>query len=318
MPLGDYMKEKKSIAIALIVLMLLTTMTFSIFEKVFAIENTDQDDENKDIVRRCIVLVATPNGTNMEEQYEYVMNNDGPNTCTIVGYIGTIYSNILPSTLEGHTVTRIGDGAFKNLDKFTGGITIPDSVISIGDDAFSGCTMVTSLTLGKNTKSIGNRAFSGCSEMLELDLKKVESIGDEAFKDCNKMNQAKLVFDGTIKNLGSRVFSNCTLQEIEFKGNVAPQIKADTFEGFNGKRIIPEDNSTYSGMGWKGSSVLGEILGDLNQDGRVTADDAAEALEIFKTQSETAEDRNRGDMNRDGRINAEDAALIIEYFKTHH
>ena len=59
------------------------------------------------------------------------------------------------------------------------------------------------------------------------------------------------------------------------------------------------------------------MLGDINIDGIVNADDAAEAIEIFKTQSQKDEDLIRGDMNNDDKIDAEDAALIIEYFKTH-
>lgn len=64
-------------------------------------------------------------------------------------------------------------------------------------------------------------------------------------------------------------------------------------------------------------TVLSKIQkGDLNGDGIVNADDAAEAIDIFKTQRETPELIEVGDMNDDGRINAEDAAIIIEVFKT--
>ena len=59
------------------------------------------------------------------------------------------------------------------------------------------------------------------------------------------------------------------------------------------------------------------ITGDLNRDGKVNAEDAAIAIELFKTQDATFEDLMIGDMNEDDTINAEDAALIIEYFKTH-
>ena len=60
------------------------------------------------------------------------------------------------------------------------------------------------------------------------------------------------------------------------------------------------------------------LLGDINGDKKVNADDAANAIEIFKTNSATIEKLAVGDMNYDGTINAEDAALIIEYFKTHN
>ena len=41
-------------------------------------------------------------------------------------------------------------------------ITIPDSVTSIGDEAFSDCTSLTSITIPDSVTSIGDRAFYGC------------------------------------------------------------------------------------------------------------------------------------------------------------
>ena len=60
------------------------------------------------------------------------------------------------------------------------------------------------------------------------------------------------------------------------------------------------------------------LLGDINEDGKINADDAANAIEIFKTNAQTTENIAKGDMDGNGTVNAEDSALIIEYFKTHH
>lgn len=59
-------------------------------------------------------------------------------------------------------------------------------------------------------------------------------------------------------------------------------------------------------------------VGDINGDGKINADDAADAIEIFKTNAQTPENIAKGDMDGNGRVTAEDSALIIEYFKTHH
>ena len=59
------------------------------------------------------------------------------------------------------------------------------------------------------------------------------------------------------------------------------------------------------------------LKGDINRDGIINADDAADAIEIFKTNAQTEENKALGDMNDDDKVDAEDAALIIEYFKTH-
>ena len=65
------------------------------------------------------------------------------------------------------TVTSIGDYAFDGCTSFTS-ITIPDSVTSIGYYAFGGCTGLTSVTIGKGVTSIGDRAFYGCTALEKL------------------------------------------------------------------------------------------------------------------------------------------------------
>ena len=42
--------------------------------------------------------------------------------------------------------------------------TIPNSVTSIGDSAFSGCTSLTSVTIATSVTSIGDEAFYDCTE----------------------------------------------------------------------------------------------------------------------------------------------------------
>ena len=46
-------------------------------------------------------------------------------------------------------------------------ITIPTSVTSIGDKAFSGCESLKSVTIPNSVTSIGNRAFSWCTHLDE-------------------------------------------------------------------------------------------------------------------------------------------------------
>ena len=44
-------------------------------------------------------------------------------------------------------------------------VTIPNSVTSIGDSAFSGCTSLTSVTIPDSVTSIGDGAFVGCTSL---------------------------------------------------------------------------------------------------------------------------------------------------------
>jgi hypothetical protein len=88
----------------------------------------------------------------------------------------------IPASINGKPVTSIGEGAFgdfwKNY-KITG-ITIPDSVTSIGDSAFSHLNM-TSITLGNGLVSIGSGAFEKTSLNSVTIPDSVITIGDNAF-----------------------------------------------------------------------------------------------------------------------------------------
>ena len=62
---------------------------------------------------------------------------------------------------------------------------IPDDVTSIGDDAFSGCSGLTSVTIPNSVTSIGDYAFCGCSALTSMTIgNSVESMGSGAFEGC--------------------------------------------------------------------------------------------------------------------------------------
>jgi len=64
-------------------------------------------------------------------------------------------------------------------------VTIPNSVTSIGENAFTGCEGLTSVTIPNSVTSIGDYAFSGCEGLTSVTIgNSVSSIGDDAFFDC--------------------------------------------------------------------------------------------------------------------------------------
>ena len=64
----------------------------------------------------------------------------------ITGYSGVPVQATIPSTVDGITVTGIGDSAFANCSTLTS-IVLPKGMTDIGAQAFSGCSNLTSVTL---------------------------------------------------------------------------------------------------------------------------------------------------------------------------
>ncbi len=66
------------------------------------------------------------------------------------------------------------------------------SVKSIGYSAFSGCTSLTSVTIGNSVTSIGSYAFYGCSALTSVTIpNSVTSIGSFAFWDCSALTHIR-------------------------------------------------------------------------------------------------------------------------------
>ena len=95
---------------------------------------------------------------------------------------------VIPSEVvydgEIYSVTSIGYEAFKNTGLKS--ITIPESVTSISDLAFEGCTGLTSITIPESVTRIGFSAFGGCTALASISIPN------------DKINMGVAVFNGTV------------------------------------------------------------------------------------------------------------------------
>ena len=120
---------------------------------------------------------------------------------------------------------------------------IPNSVTSIGDGAFYGCSGLTELTLPKSVKSIGDSAFYGCTGLTELTLpNSVKSIGDSAFYGCSGMTE--LTLPNSVARIDGLAFGGCTgLEKITSLAGIPPVCGYGVFDGVNKTNcelIVPE------------------------------------------------------------------------------
>ena len=85
------------------------------------------------------------------------------------------------------SVTTIDDYAFSSCDNLTS-VTIPDSVTTIGDQAFHECSNLTEITIPDSVTTIGNAAFGECSNLTSVTIgNSVTTIGSSAFWGCYKL-----------------------------------------------------------------------------------------------------------------------------------
>ena len=83
-----------------------------------------------------------------------------------------------------YSVTSIGNNAFWGCSGLTS-VTIPNSVTSIGDKAFYYCRGLTSVTIPNSVTSIGKSAFSFCTVLTSITIpNSVTSIDESAFDFC--------------------------------------------------------------------------------------------------------------------------------------
>jgi Leucine-rich repeat (LRR) protein len=108
-----------------------------------------------------------------------------------------------------NSVTSIGDSAFSNCT-FLSSITIPNSVTSIGTGAFAGCTALTSITIPDSVISLGEGGtFSGCTSLASITMSNnLTFISEAAFQNCSSLISIEI--PDSVSSIGTAAFIDCT------------------------------------------------------------------------------------------------------------
>lgn len=154
-------------------------------------------------------------------------------------------------------------------DKNVKNIVVPDSVTSIGDNAFYGCNGLTSIsgsatnvsTVAKQAKptsftvnitsgtSIGDNAFEGCTGLTSVTIgNSVTSIDGYAFNGCTGLTSVKI--PDSVTSIGDSAFRDCGLTSVTI-GNSVTSIGKYAFTGCSGLTSInvAKGNAKYHSTG---------------------------------------------------------------------
>ena len=196
--------------------------------------------------------------------YKYSILDDG--TIRITKYIGTDTAIIIPSEIDGKTVTSLSgmmfsshrdsltsviipntvteiDGTFtycKNLES----VTLGNNITSIVNNTFDGCTSLTSITIPDSVTSIGNCAFRGCSLTSITIPNSVETIKGGAFMCCYSLEN--ITIGNSVKTIDNRAFYDCTsLDDVTIPNNIT-SIGSEAFRNCSSLSNITIPNGVTS------------------------------------------------------------------------
>ena len=146
----------------------------------------------------------------------------------------------------GDDVERIPAYLCSGMNKLLS-ITIPNSVISIGESAFRGCTGLTSVAVGSSVTNFGSYAFAECPSLTSITIpNSVTDIGYHAFDGCTGLTSAT-IGEG-VTNIGDFAFDGCS---------------GLTTVTINSNYIVNKEYTSYSNMkNIFGKQVTEYILGD--------------------------------------------------------
>lgn len=175
-----------------------------------------------------------------------------PDTVSFIGINPFIDCKNLTITLSSTSQLRLIDGLLIGINgelisclNHSISIVIPNSVTTIGDKAFCGCSSLLRVHIPVSVTTIGNFAFQDCSSLQSMLIPaSVTSIGDYAFSDCSSLHRVEI--PDSVTMIGRYVFLRCkSLRGLNIPASIT-SIEYGTFAYCYSLRSILMPNSIIS------------------------------------------------------------------------
>ena len=151
------------------------------------------------------VFAGTAQASGNSIGFRYNLLTDG--TAEIIGYDVPSTKLVVPSQIDGYTVTSIGKNAFKSNETIKSAV-IPDTVTNIGEYAFYFCKSLVNLTIPESVTNIGDYAFYWCESLESVKIPdSVITIGESAFAVCNGLKDVTI--GNNVTSIGRAAFCDC-------------------------------------------------------------------------------------------------------------
>ena len=136
-----------------------------------------------------------------------------------VSYIGAYAFEGTPYLNNSGEFPTLGDGILLKYNGSSSEVTIPKSVRQISSRSFYGNKNIASVDIPQSVFSIGKQAFAECSALSNIKLSNgLVMIDEEAFANCKNLTSVST--PETLSNIAKGAFINCSsLENISLKGN---------------------------------------------------------------------------------------------------
>jgi len=240
-----------------------------------------------------------------------------PETVNFIGYGAFDGTPWKESQMQGDFL--IINQILTDASSCSGDVILPDSIISIGEFAFSNCTELTSVTIPESVTAIGEGAFSYCTSLTSMTIpENVKTIGASAFGDCTSLKTVEC----SASQIGAYSFCFCTsLISVKITNPYCEFIENKIFVGCDGIVIYGYENSTAQAYAeeceWD-FVPIGEaqpaLAGDADLSGKVNILDVITLNRAILGKETLTENQIKAiDFNQNGKPDSEESLMILKY-----